>query len=63
MTSTPINARARFTYVEGGRAQSVLGVNPTATPVQFLSFSAALENIQAPTIQDSFLISEHQLED
>ena len=62
VTSTPINGRVRFTYLNNLPDLRINGILPTASAVQIANLATGIQSLQSGTINDGFLIVEAELE-
>ena len=63
ITSTPVNGRVRFTYLNNLPDLRINGILPTASAVQITSLITGIQSLQTDTINDGFLTVESVLEE
>ena len=61
VNSRPIGGALRLTYMQNKNNMRVNGVNPVATASALLQLVNAINGLQDATVNDAFLIAEHEL--
>ena len=61
VTSIPVGGSLRLTYMHNRPNMRINGVNPLATATQAMQLVNAIRGLQEATLNDAFLIAEHEL--